>query len=417
MATLVDSESYTGLDLISKSTPKLVGVDFFCGAGGATRGFLNAGIDIICGVDNDSTAKATYEHNNQRLDGSSCKFFCKHIENLSKNELTEVMGDRSSTALVFIGCPPCQPFTNLKTDKSNQGKAKNLLAAFFWQIKRFRPEYVVMENVPGIQSQKYGRSFSNFVSGLARLGYFPPDYRVLNAKDYGVPQSRRRMVLIASRLSPICLPVETHGPGRNQEHVSASVAFKFPALSAGGIDPEVPNHRAAHLSELNLRRIHAVKSPGTGREQWTSDLQLECYKKKDCGHTDVYGRMALDKPAPTLTTRFVSLSNGRFGHPTEDRAISLREGAALQTFDDKYTFLCESLNINARHIGNAVPVKLSEILARTIITHFNDFLSRMALPECTGLMLQSDEQSCIDILSNLPAGSSRVCEDNIGGRV
>lgn len=366
LANNIISELPVALDVSQTKTPSIVGVDFFCGAGGMTRGFLDAGIDIICGVDTDTTVEQTYTKNNVRSNGKHCAFISTPIQELSKADLSKAIGDRDGKALVFIGCAPCQPFTNLNTDKEKQGKAKNLLGAFAWQIRRFKPEYVVVENVPGIQADKFGGVFQKFVRRLVRFGYSMPNYKILDAKKYGVPQTRKRMVLIASRLDKISLPKETHGPGLLPYLTVRHAIKRFPIIRAGTEHRTVTNHQSASLTSINQKRLKV------GRKRWDSKLQLECYSKSD-GYTDVYCRMSWNKPSPTLTTRFNSISNGRFGHPSQLRAISTREGAALQTFPDTYIFHA-AFTRNAKHIGNAVPVKLATVLADAIVQHYNTYL-------------------------------------------
>ena len=344
----------------------MVAVDFFCGAGGTTCGLLAAGIDVMCGVDVDLSAKETYEQN-QRPNGTPCTFIHKSVVDVAENDLSACLTLRRDAPVLFTGCPPCQPFTNLKTDKRSQGNSSQLALRFLDQICQHKPEYVLMENVPGIRHEKYGTVFAEFIDRLATEKY-SLDYRVLNARDYGVPQSRRRMILIASLLGPIRIPKPSHR-AEFRPHIGAEAAFRFPGISAGACHPTIPNHRSACLSETNLCRIRAIKTPGGSRNVWDDELQLSCYRNHT-GHTDVYGRIDPKQPAPTLTTRFNSLSNGRFGHPTEDRALSLREGAALQTFPDDYVFHGANAKTVARHIGNAVPVLLATALGSALLAHY-----------------------------------------------
>lgn len=154
-------------------------------------------------------------------------------------------------------------------------------------------------------------------------------------------------------------------------------------MKAGESDPDIAHHRAANLSEMNLRRIRSITKPGGSRKEWSDELQLECYKTHT-GHSDVYGRIDPNRPAPTLTTKFHSISNGRFGHPTEDRAISTREGAALQTFPDDYEFYA-SFYGNSKHIGNAVPVLLADILGKAIVSHYQNYMKAGAEQPVTNL--------------------------------
>lgn len=352
--------------LIRLDIPPVVGVDFFCGVGGTTRGFLDAGVDVICGIDIDPTASETYEANNIRPCGLPSVYLPRSVDEVDRPELQRLIGSRDERVLVFIGCAPCQPFTRINTDKSNQGERRILLLSFLREIQFFKPEYVVVENVPDIANEKYGDVFSRFLQGLDDAGY-KHNHHIVDARDYGVPQHRERMALVASLRGPVKLPEATHGPKR-LPYVAASEAFRYPAIAAGETHPRIPNHQASRLEDINLKRIRAITCPGGSRNQWPPELQLDCYKDRESGYEDVYGRMALNRPAPTLTTKFNSISNGRFGHPTEDRAVSLREGAALQTFPDNFVFKA-SIKHAAKHIGNAVPVLLARVLAAQIMAH------------------------------------------------
>lgn len=345
----------------------MIGIDFFCGAGGTTCGLFAAGIEIICGVDIDFSVKQTYEQNKRR-NGTSCEFLNKNITELGVHCLDIFLANRRDNPVIFSGCPPCQPFTNINTTKASQGDSRSLALSFLDQVRNHLPEYVLMENVPGINHQKYGTVFDEFLLGLRELDYFY-DYGILNARDFGVPQSRRRMIVVASRLAKVSLPPPTHGPRGTFPYVNSSVALQFPAIPAGACHVTIRNHNSAYLTDINLRRIQSILAPGGSRCEWEEDLQLNCYRNHN-GHTDVYGRIDSAKPAPTLTTRFNSLSNGRFGHPTEHRALSLREGAALQTFPNDYIFYAPSDQQIAKHIGNAVPVLLATALGEAITAHY-----------------------------------------------
>jgi DNA (cytosine-5)-methyltransferase 1 len=238
-------------------------------------------------------------------------------------------------------------------------------------VEYYLPEYVFFENVPGLQRVKSKKGpFAEFLATLARLKYNKA-VGIVKALDYGVPQRRRRLVVVASRLGSICIPKPTHGDGRPNPKYSTVEDWigDLPAIAAGQTHKTDPNHRAASLSRLNLTRIKAI-SPGEDRRQWPEELKLDCHSNGYKGHTDVYGRMRWDHPASGLTTRCISLSNGRFGHPDQDRAISVREAACLQTFPRDFIFK-GSLNSMARQIGNAVPVILAEHFGRHFIEHFN----------------------------------------------
>lgn len=339
-------------------------VDFFCGVGGVTRGLLNAGIDVICGIDNDRSVKPTYEANNKRADGSSVCFLHRDINELSFEELDTLLIKEHFQNLIFVGCAPCQPFTNLNTIKDKRKKEENYLLRFADFIDYYKPEFLFIENVPGITAEKYGGILGKFKERLESLDYHFKDGNI-NAKKYGVPQNRNRRILIASLNTPIDFPEETHGKGKAPFVTLKDIFLKnrLRPLKAGETDPFDPLHKAANLSPANIWRIKHTPKDGGGREKWMLKKPVKCFTVHNNSYKDVYNRMYWGKPAPTITTRFNSLSNGRFGHPEEDRAISLREGALLQTFPRDYQF-SGSMGTIAKHIGNAVPVDLAEIFGR-----------------------------------------------------
>ena len=275
--------------------------------------------------------------------------------------------------MLFSGCAPCQPFTRQVTQRPNleEDERVPLLKHFANLVELCQPDLVFVENVPGLQKVK-GDSppFRNFLDRLKRAGY-QVDHRPVKLARYGVPQSRRRLVLVASRHGKINLPEETHGPGTSQEQYSTVRDWiaNLPPIKAGEEHKDVPNHRAAQLSLRNLERIAATLEGG-GNRDWPQHLMLECHKGFS-GYSDVYGRMDWDKPASGLTTRCISYSNGRFGHPEQNRAISIREAACLQTFPRKFIFQ-GNMGSMARQIGNAVPVRLAELIGRQFINHLKE---------------------------------------------
>ena len=351
---------------------RIKAVDFFCGAGGLTRGLLKAGIEVLCGIDQDTGAKKTYQRNNKGRDGRPVSFLERDIAKLSPDELDRMVERKrrdKQSLLLFAACPPCQYFSKIRTSKRKRLEERRLLLDFAEFIETFLPEYVFIENVPGIRKKKYGAILPAFLERLKELGY-DYDAGMINAKFYDVPQNRVRMVVLASLRGPIQLP-HVNLKQMKFRTVRQSIA-EFPSIKAGEKHPSVENHVASRLSPLNLQRIHLTPQDGGSRLAWSHDrtLALDCYNDHS-GHTDVYGRMTWDSVAPTLTTRFNSFSNGRFGHPEQDRAISLREGAALQTFPNSFVFLGNQ-NTIARHIGNAFPVKLAYVFGRHIVSHALD---------------------------------------------
>jgi DNA (cytosine-5)-methyltransferase 1 len=336
-------------------------IDFFCGVGGVTRGLLDAGIDVICGIDNDPTARQTFEQNNIRSNGQRVEFLEQDINHLRFSDIKVRLKAEKYDRLIFVGCAPCQPFTNINTAKDKTKSQKSYLLKFGDFVKHFKPDFLFIENVPGITSSKYGAILGIFKKRLQELDYRFADAN-LNAKRYGIPQNRNRRILIASKHGPISFPSPTHGPGKLNYLTVRNVLtqHRLTPLGAGQSDNKDSLHRAANLSATNLWRIRHTPKDGGGRKIWMKKKPVKCFKRHKDSYRDVYNRMYWKRPAPTITTRFNSLSNGRFGHPEQDRAISLREGALFQTFPTNYVFLGSMGNI-ARHIGNAVPVELAKI--------------------------------------------------------
>ncbi len=326
---------------------------------------------MVLGVDRDPQVRDTFLQNNINFNKVRPRLLVEDIDLLAPSRVARLLREsnpqgRRPRPLLFIGCPPCQPFTNIKTNKARSLSDRGALHRFLDLVGAIRPDYVVVENVPGIRSAKYGDLWSNAIHRLEDMGYGGICERNVNAKHFGVPQTRLRALLVASRRGPAPWPEATHHEG-NLVTV-AKVIRRLQPLVAGEKSRRDKLHVASELSPLNLKRVRAIREPGGSRTCWPPHLQLACYRGHE-GHTDVYGRMAWDNPAPTLTTRFVSLSNGRFGHPEQNRAITPREGALLQTFPRRYKFITQSRDSTVRLIGNAVPPRLAEVVVRAIIRH------------------------------------------------
>lgn len=345
---------------------KVYAVDLFCGAGGLTRGLSDAGIDVKLGVDIDPACEYPYTANNDS------EFMLRSVEELEAWELETAY--RKNGIRLLAGCAPCQTFSTYNQKAAPDDKRWWLLRQFSRLVLEMKPELVTMENVPGLESQEV---FQEFLGDLDR-GHYQYSHRVVNCADYGIPQHRHRLVLLASRFGPIhLLSPNEFGARRN----TVRDAFDgLPSLRAGHIDPTDPLHQSSTLSDVNLRRIRSSKPGGTWRD-WDDDLVADCHKKSS-GKTypSVYGRMTWDEPGPTITTQFFGFGNGRFGHPEQDRAISLREGAILQSFPKDYEFAPVDQPILkktvGRLIGNAVPVKLGELIGRSILSHVADLGSQ-----------------------------------------
>jgi DNA (cytosine-5)-methyltransferase 1 len=336
--------------------------DFFSGCGGTSAGLEAAGMEISMGLDIDADAAASFLHNFPQA-----HFLQKDLTKVRANALKPFVPEQRSSPILFCGCAPCQPFSKQNGQRKKKDRRVPLLSHFGRFVRYFRPEFVLVENVPGLQQFNLGTGpLPDFIRMLKSLGY---QFAVgtLDCCDYGVPQKRSRFVLLASAIGPIEIPPKTHGPGAPNERFSTVGEWinDLPPLEAGEECTSIPNHRAANLSTENLKRINATP-PGGGRLDWPKNLVLKCHSNGHIGHTDVYGRLRVDQPASALTTRCISLSNGRFGHPSQDRAISVREAACLQTFPRSFVFH-GSLTSMARQVGNAVPALLAHRLGEAFV--------------------------------------------------
>ena len=342
----------------------MIAVDFFCGGGGMTRGLIDAGIDVLCGIDSNPACQNTYENNNGNI------YLQKDICEFTPEELLEQFPQIANRDdLLLVGCAPCQPFSILRKEEyDEQGnviphKSVNLLIEFGRFVQALQPAHILVENVPGLKG-KGSDVLNSFKQKLTDNGYKYDD-KVIYAKDYGVPQNRRRYILIASKIFKPTIPMATHGKGLLPYKTVRQTISHYPSLKAGEEKVSVHNHKCANLKPLLLERLKHTPHNGGSRTDWPENLVLNCHKDFH-GHTDVYGRMKWDEPSPTLTVKCFSLSNGRFGHPEQDRAISLREAAALQTFPDTYVFNGSVQEIG-RQIGNAVPVLLAKVMGEYIL--------------------------------------------------
>lgn len=333
-------------------------IDFFSGCGGTSVGLRAAGMEVVGAIDNDNDSIITFSRN---FPGATT--LCEDIQLLSLDQLDCLVKDPDLT--LFSGCAPCQPFSQQRTFRPDFDPRKLLLLRFVDFIREYLPAFVLVENVPGIQkvSREDDGPFGSFVNILDELGYCIW-FDVVNSLDYGVPQRRRRLVLIASRHGQVSLPGKTHAEDLLPFATVRDFIGDLPSLEAGQTDLNDLDHQAAALSEINLERI-SMTPEGGGMESWPDEYQLKS-RKRYKGHTDVYGRLAWDAPASVITTRCTSISNGRFGHPEQNRAISVREAALLQTFPIDFQF-SGSFKSRSRQVGNAVPPMLAEVIGRAII--------------------------------------------------
>lgn len=339
-------------------------VDLFCGIGGLSYGMKSQGFKILAGFDLDHTCQYAYEINNE------AKFVYKDIKEVTKDDILPLYS--KDAIKVLAGCAPCQPFSSYAfKNKTKDPNKYDLLYEFGRLVKEVKPDIVTMENVPAIQKFRLKNVLQDFIEVLKKEGYFVSE-KVVYCPDYGIPQTRKRFVLLASKLGEIRLISPTH---LKENYVTVRDTIgNLPPINAGEACLTDSLHRSRVLSPLNMKRMLATPYGG-GWKNWPEELLLECHKKKG-GKTygSVYGRMVWDKPAPTMTTLCTGIGNGRFGHPIQNRAISVREAALFQTFPLEYKFFPDENSVSitkaSRYIGNAVPPKLGEVIAKSIIENF-----------------------------------------------
>ncbi len=343
---------------------KIAGVDLFCGVGGLTHGLLKSGIKIRAGIDNDATCKFAYEVNN------NAEFISADISEIKGIDIEKYWNE--DEVKVLVGCAPCQPFSshsNKVKDKEN-GNKWNLLNEFIRLVVETKPDIISMENVPNLSNKEI---FRNFVLKLEDYNY-KVKFKNIFCPDYGIPQKRRRLVLLASRFGEIEIIPPTHTKDK----------YKTVRDAIGNLDPIESGvkskkdrlHFTTKLTDINLKRIKSSFPNGTW-EDWDKSLILDCHKKETGkSYKSVYGRMSWDEPAPTITTQFYNYGTGRFGHPEQDRALTIREASILQSFPANYKFVEKGKDILLKqigtHIGNAVPVNLGFAIGKSIIKHLKE---------------------------------------------
>ena len=337
----------------------IAAIDAFCGIGGLSFGLAAAGVDVVAGIDVDGSCRFPFEAN-----VAGARFVEQDICDVTAEKLSDLW-PKGSTRLL-AGCAPCQPFSSYRKGVSPSSDQRWVLLRELGRlVEETQPEFVTTENVPRIQGKAV---FGEFVEMLKGLGY-AVDSRVCKCTDYGLAQNRRRLVLVASLLGAPTVPA-----GDQREHLPTTVRQAIgglPSIEAGDTHDADPVHRSRGLSTLNRKRMAASKPGGTWHD-WPEELRAPCHRRSSgAAFKNVYARMRWDRPSPTITTYFHNFGAGRFGHPEQDRTISLREAAILQGFPDDYRFAPDGeavpLTTLGRHIGNAVPPPLGEAIGSVLL--------------------------------------------------
>lgn len=333
-------------------------IDLFSGCGGSAWGFREAGFAIGAAVEINPAAALTFGKN-----FPESIVYNEDIRNVSGKEVLQKL-ETTNDKIVVLACPPCQGFSSARRKNQQTGDPRNsLIFEFVRFVEEIRPVAFVMENVPGLAKGIGKDLFDKAITRLSNLGYNISGPSILRTVDFGVPQKRRRLVIMGTRTgAPAAIPEPTHrNPTDTDSKLpvwrTVSDAIRgLPPIKAGNTNVKDPLHVSANLSETNLKRLSVTPKDGGSRTSWPDDLILDCHRNG--GYEDVYGRMKWKEPSPTITGGCMMISKGRFGHPTQNRAISLREAALLQTFPKEFVFLGSNQSI-ALQIGNAVPPLLA----------------------------------------------------------
>lgn len=398
-------------------TPSFLAVDFFCGAGGTTRGLIDAGGYVAAGVDKVGDCRETFEKNNVNIDATEARFLQRDIfvktetypdgeQDVLMEEIDGVLAPLKArypgVPTLFAICAPCQPFTNIARNQLTEERAegrqrdRDLLTQTMDFIDRFNPELILSENVQGIQNPKYGGQWAKFERGLEERGYIVGS-TIADTSKFGIPQMRKRSIMLAVHKSiynglnqvevedGVRLAVPT-SDGTGVVKTAWDAIKHLPPLKAGESHPGIANHACSNLSAENMRRLEMLEPGQSNLVFMGTDLELACHarlrngsKENRTGFSDSYTRMFKDRPAPTITTKCFSFTNGRYGHPEQLRAISVREAAAIQTFPDTYKFYANSIQKTAKMVGNAVPPLLSTFFGKVLVDMTKDASANEAL--------------------------------------
>lgn len=337
-------------------------IDCFAGCGGMTQGLKGAGFRVVGAIEVDAGASTAYSLNHPEV-----HLWSEDIRQVASRAVLRTTGLRKKELTLLAGCPPCQGFSTLRTlngSRAVKDARNNLVSELLRLAVDLKPRWVMMENVPGLA---HDRRLARFVSGLQKAGYSVV-WDVLNVADYGIPQRRKRLVLTASRVCEASFATSR----AKRRTVRDAIGGMPPAGASGDVLHDLPERR----SKFIMSRIESIPSDGGSRRQLPSNLRLKCHETSD-GFKDVYGRMAWEDQAPTITTGCFNPSKGRFLHPEANRAITMREAALLQSFPRRYRFPVSLGKVKiAELIGNALPPRFIAQHARHILRIDSDQMAK-----------------------------------------
>lgn len=355
-----------------KKSKKVKVIDLFCGIWWITRWFVDEGFNVVAGIDFVESCRFWYEKNN-----NWAKFIHKDIRKVTWEELTALYNNDCDIK-ILVWCAPCQPFSWINSNKvdyffdSEKANTRSPLDKFASLIEKTQPHIVSMENVANLANMEKYPAFKHFLDVLTK-NWYETDYKIVDTSTYWIPQKRKRLVLLASKLGKIKLIDPTH----KKPITLREAIWHLPKIWIGEIHPDDPYHRTQTMNTINTERIKYIPK-NWWNLKWAPDYLIpECHKKASWKtySSSVYARMKWDEPSPTLTTQCLWIWNGRYWHPEQDRAISLREAAMIQTFPQDYEFVEDTSNYClqkvVKYIGNAVPVKLWQVIAQSIKIHLN----------------------------------------------
>jgi DNA (cytosine-5)-methyltransferase 1 len=359
---------------------RFTAIDLFAGCGGLTSGLRAAGFNVLAAIENDRDAAATYKANH-----AAVQLYEKDIRLVSPKDLLRALKlPKGETLDLIAGCPPCQGFTRLTENTGRRDRRNGLVRQFLRFVRAIKPKACMLENVPGLFNTNKGRRYFNELRrGLEDAGY-QVSHGIVELADYGVPQFRKRLVLLAARNAQISIPSPTHqdparvgkSGRRAWKTVRDAIAEltnppRRSAVRSGKTTPRYTWHYSRDIAPVVRRRLEHALQNGRSRTSLPPSLRLKCHERHPDGYYDVYGVMSWDQPAPTITSGCTNASKGCFGHPREARPLTAREAALLQTFPLSYEFKGSGLESVASQIGNALPRRFAKVVARTIIRHLN----------------------------------------------